>query len=70
MTTKTKESVSPRYFTTTDIAVYFSVTPNTISRWRHLRHDPLPYVILPGMKHPRFDLQEVQAWAERRQICA
>lgn len=70
MTKKTKASANARYVTTTDVAVYFSVTPNTISRWRHLRHDPLPFVVLPGMKHPRFDLAEVQAWAERRTECA
>lgn len=70
MTTRTKPDAKPRYVTTTDVAVYFSVTPNTISRWRHLRHDPLPYVVLPGMKHPRFDLEEVQAWADRRFRCA
>lgn len=70
MTKQVKANAKPRYVTTTDVACYFSVTPNTVHRWRHLRHDPLPCVTLPGMKHPRFDLQEVQQWAERRRACA
>lgn len=70
MTKKAKARGAARYVTTTDVATYFSVSPNTISRWRFMRHDPLPYVILPGMKHPRFDIIEVQKWAERRGECA
>jgi hypothetical protein len=65
MTVKSKQGLAPRYVTQTDLAVYFSVSPNTISRWRALEHDPLPCVQMPGMKQPRFDISQVQAWAER-----
>ena len=70
MTKKAKARGATRYVTTTDVATYFSVSPNTIHRWRFKRHDPLPCVVLPGMKHPRFDIVEVQKWAERRSECA
>ena len=66
MTVKSKQGLSPRYVTQTDLAVYFSVSPNTISRWRVLDDDPLPGVLLPGMKQPRFDIEQVREWAERR----
>ena len=66
MTVKSKRGLEPRYVTQNDLAVYFSVSPNTISRWRVLDDDPLPCVKMPGMKNPRFDLVEVQAWADRR----
>ena len=66
MTTKSKAGVRPRYVTQADLAVYFSVSPNTISRWRVLEDDPRPGIVMPCMKQPRFDLLEVQAWADRR----
>lgn len=68
--TATKNTGSiQRYATLTEVASYFSVTPNTVSRWRAMRDDPLPSVTFPLMKTPRFDLEEVQAWAERRTAC-
>lgn len=67
---KTKESVAPRYVTQTEVARYFSVSPNTVARWRVMRGDPLPSVTMPLMKQPRFDLVEVQKWAERNVQCA
>ena len=69
MTKQSKSGLEPRYFTQNDLAVYFSVSPNTISRWRVLEHDPLPGVTMPGMKQPRFDIIEVQAWIDRRTAC-
>lgn len=66
MTAKVKKTVTARYVTAVDVATYFSVSPNTVSRWKSMRQDPLPSVRLPGMKHERFDMEEVQAWAERQ----
>lgn len=66
MTAKVKGSVKARYVTATDVAAYFSVSPNTVSRWAHMRFDPLPKVYLPGMKQPRYDMEKVQEWAERQ----
>lgn len=65
MTAKAKNGVGRRYATQNEVASYFGVSPNTVARWRVMREDPLPSVTLPLMKQPRFDLVEVQAWAER-----
>lgn len=68
MTAKTSNRAIARYVTAAYVAEHFSVSPNTVTGWKNLRFDPLPCVKLPGLKHPRFDMVEVQQWAERNAL--
>lgn len=65
MTAKTNNHATPRYVTAAYVAEYFSVSPTTVNGWKNLRCDPLPCVSFPGLKNPRFDMVEVQKWADR-----
>lgn len=63
---KSTEGVQPRLFNLQQVAAYLGVSEGTARMWSLMTIDPLPALMLPHLKKPRFDRIAVDAWIDRR----